>query len=101
MTSEDMHSIIIEEYRETISESFETLQVMIDDLLKSCRALGATAMDEIDMRKPSELAFRIFVGNVMNSNVEKIGSAVNQVERLLIDANDRFAIYESMGDDAI
>ena len=58
-------------------------------------------MDEIDMRKPSELAFRIFVGNVMNSNVEKIGSAVNQVERLLIDANDRFAIYESMGDDAI
>jgi hypothetical protein len=99
--SEEMKDTILDEYRATIESAFEILQTLTDDLSASCRALGETAMEDIDMRRPRELSFRIFVKTVTVGQVAKILKALKEVEEILDDTTNRFDIYANMGDDAI
>ena len=99
--SEEMKDTILDEYKTTIESSFEILQKMSEGLLISGRALGATAMEDIDMRRPKELSFRIFVDGVMNTQVSQINMAINEVEEKLLEATHRFDIFSALGDDAI
>ncbi len=99
--TDDISRIVLDDYKQTIGDCFEILQTMADELRISSRALGATAMEEVDMRRVKEVSFRIFVGSVTNKQISCIDEAVRQVEKKMTDAQDRFLIFEKYGEEAI
>ena len=94
---EEIDSHKLEEYRKTISESFELIQ----DALEKIDLLSRTIQKFATEENLQGTNFRVLVNGLAEKQIEIISEVVEDISTRLIQSLGVMMVFDALGDDAI
>ena len=91
----------LEIIQETLGDIFTTLSEELTVMNDALVALSRTCVDDVDMRRPSEFAFRLFVSGWAKDHQERMTSLVEGISTRFDETIEIFSVMDEYGEESI